>query len=99
MAYTAAHPIRAASHAPGDVPATERRDGATTVPFPNGAWSAGDQGTFVGACEGPASTSYCKWPLRVVMIEDPNTHKLPGSVLVGGMTAAQHKDDFPTCHG
>lgn len=33
------------------------------------------------------------------MQQHPDTHNLPGSILTGGMTAAEHKGDFPDCAG
>jgi hypothetical protein len=71
-----------------------------SVPYPSGPWSAGDQGTFIGACtsEG-ASDSYCICALGSVMEQYPDTHNLPGSILAGGTTAAQKKNLFPSCQG
>jgi hypothetical protein len=69
------------------------------VPYPNGPWSAGDQGTFMGSCDTDASDSYCKCALGDVMQQYADTSSLPGSILAGGTAAANHKGDFPECAG
>jgi hypothetical protein len=71
----------------------------TKIPYPNGPWSAGDQGTFLGSCDVEASDSYCRCALGSIMQDFPDTSNLPGSVLTGGTTAAEHKHDFPACAG
>lgn len=74
--------------------------GMPRFPYPNGPWSSGDQGSFIGACSGTASTSYCNCALGDVMQQHPpSTKNLPGSIAVGGMTAADHTNDFPDCAG
>jgi hypothetical protein len=82
-----------------------------SVPYPNGPWSAVDQGGFFGACEGgKASRAYCVCALKYVMQHYPNTSRLPGSRQVGGTAAvwvygaqvglrAKHEGDFPACAG
>jgi hypothetical protein len=74
----------------------------TTVPYPNGSWSAADQRTFIGACESEASGPYCKCALLTVMQHYPNTSQVPegsDAVRASGETAAANKSLLPNCSG
>jgi hypothetical protein len=73
-----------------------------TIPYPNGPWSSGDQGTFIGSCtaDDPSSGtlySYCKCALGSVMNMDPDPKSIGASLLDAGMTAASHPEDFSGC--
>ena len=73
-----------------------------TVPYPNGPWSAGQQGDFVGSCtaSGNSTTGYCTCALGWAMGTYPDPSSLAdGDLIAAGVTADDHHDEVPGCEG